>query len=154
MSSPVSRTMQMLRDQGAIVDITQRSIPTKPFPTSKDLFGVADLEALFPSTTLYVQVCRDEDLPDHFSTCLYSATLPVLIGAPGRYFEIWSWAKRAGRGRRELWSPKVYAALLGSRGRVSFIEVPASGWPEENAPETLPATESPMGLQTSALEKR
>lgn len=97
--SPVSRSMAKLRDEGYVVGIVQRSVPTKPRPTSIDLFGVADLEAIAPDHTLYVQVCRDSDLTAHLVTCVNEPRLLKLLECRAREFEIWSWAKRGNRWR-------------------------------------------------------
>lgn len=107
--TPVSRSMAKLRAEGYTIGIVQRSVPTRPRPTSIDLFGVADLEALAPDHTLYVQVCRDTDLTDHLRTCLGEPRLEKLLACPTRMFEIWSWAKKANRWREKRltaeWTP-------------------------------------------------
>lgn len=134
MSTPVSRSIELLTAAGYEVGIVQRSVPSKPFPISIDLFGVADLEALADDHTLYVQVCRDEDLAEHFATCMQTRvrrskadtrpalrSVTALLRCEARRFEIWSWAKRVSGGR-ELWSERRYRALS-MAGRVSFVEV-------------------------------
>ena len=117
MSSPVARTMAALRDDGYDPWQVQRSIPTRPHPTSVDLFGVVDLEALADDHTLYVQVCRDADLSDHFEKCLAQPRLVRLLMCPARTFEIWSWAKK-----RNRWRARIYHAQLHG-GTVTFVEL-------------------------------
>lgn len=120
MSSPVARTMAALRSQGYDPWQVQRSIPTKPYPTSIDLYGIVDLECLADDHTLYVQVCRDSDLSDHFAKCLAQPQLARLLNLPTRPFQIWSWAKKANR-----WRVRVYRAGL-TAGGVVFVEATAN----------------------------
>jgi hypothetical protein len=132
--SPVSRTLYELRQGGYEPAIVERSVPTRPRPTKIDLYGVADIEALAADHTLYVQVCRDEDLTDHFAKHLAEPRLEKLLTCATRRFEVWSWAKRG-----RVWSPRRYRGLLGRADRmpsVAFVELRA------------PVPENP--LQTSA----
>lgn len=93
MSSPVARTLAKIREEGGHPEVVERFIP-RGRGMKLDLFGIVDVEALFPDHTLYVQVCRDEDLTDHLITCLNEPRLLTLLACTGRVFEIWSWKKR------------------------------------------------------------
>jgi len=118
--SPVSRTMAALREDGYDPWVVERSVPTRPHPTKIDLFGIVDLEALADDHTLYVQVCRDADLTDHFRKCRQEeihGRLARLLTIPTRRFEIWSWAKK-----RDRWRARVYHARLHG-GSVTFVEL-------------------------------
>lgn len=133
--SPVSRSMAKLRDEGYLVGIVQRSVPTRPRPTSIDLFGVADLEALADDHTLYVQVCRDEDFTDHLAKHLAEPRLGKLLACRHRLFEIWSWAKRG-----RLWSPRRHRGALGATGRIVFVELATEGVSPDSRETPMEAT--------------
>ena len=104
--TPVARTLEKLRLEGYTVAQVERWIPRG---IKLDLFGLADIEALFPDHTLYVQVCRDTDLTDHLVKHLGNPRLERLIECPQRVFEIWSWAKKRNRWREQRltaeWTP-------------------------------------------------
>ncbi len=108
MSSPVARTLEVLRAAGGDPAVVERFVPRGPIHGIRiDLYGIADIECLFPDFTLYVQVCRSTDLAAHFATCCESEFMPKLLACPARRFEIWSWAKQ-----KNLWGVRRYVAAL------------------------------------------
>jgi len=134
--------MAKLRDEGYVVDVVQRSIPTKPYPTSKDLYGIGDLIAIAADHTLLVQVCRDEDLTDHLVTCLHEPNTAKWIACQDRAFEIWHWAKKNNR-----WRERRLEAVLVD-GSVRFVEFSVGRVDADSR-------EKPMdGVQTSARDGR
>lgn len=138
--SPVERTIKALREAGYVVGITQRSVPRtrhRPHGISIDLFGLADLEALAPQHTLYVQVCRDADFTDHMGKALASPHLARLVAPESRrVFEIWAWGKAGFRWRVKRWRALDAASF-------AIVAPPPS------------SQETPLdGVQTSAPEAR
>jgi len=118
--TPVALTLERIRDEGGHPEIVEKWIP-RGHGFKLDLFGLADIEALFPDHTLYVQVCRDADLTDHLVKHLAEPRLPKLIECPVRLFQIWSWALRRVEGKRKVWSERRYTARIGASG-VTFVE--------------------------------
>jgi hypothetical protein len=133
-NSPVSRTLELLRLEGYEPAIVERSIPTRPKPTKIDLHGIADVEAWADDHTLYVQVCRDEDLAEHRAKAWVATfwrakgdprpardVLAGLLADPSRRFEIWAWALRGSRRGRKTWSERRWRAIACEDG-IAFVE--------------------------------
>jgi hypothetical protein len=138
--TPVERTLKLIRAEGGHPETVEKWIP-RGHGFKLDLFGVVDIEALFPDHTLYVQVCRDTDLTDHLVTCIGEPRLLKLIECQARVFEIWSWAKKGNR-----WRERRLTAEWTPAG-VVFVEY------DRGTPAVSPVT--PMRrVQTSAQGER
>lgn len=94
-----------------MVDICQRSLPTKPWPTSVDLYGMFDLIAADPNTGIVgIQVTGPNGRMDHWRTltvaCADKADMWLACGGT---IELWSWryplVKRGGKERH--WVPRI-----------------------------------------------
>lgn len=130
MSTPVERSLVVLRDLGYEVERVERNVAAirRRFPIRVDLFGLADLEAWGAEHTLYVQVCRDADLADHVAKAIHVTTrrlkhdhrperrsLEALLACRARRFEVWAWGK-VGR----FWRVHRWGAVDADR----FMRVP------------------------------
>lgn len=132
MSSPTQRSLEVLRELGYTADVVERFlVHVPPHGIRKDLFGLADLEAIADDHTLYVQATPASRLSDHVEKCLAEPRLAALIRCDARRFEIWSWGKRQVKGRSRWCLRRLRASR--SEGGVAFVELAADVKREEGA---------------------
>ena len=105
MGSPTQRTLKLLRDQGYLVDITERWIPQAR--KRKDLWGFADLAALHPAhnSVLLVQTTSGSN---HAARRAKMADIPAVLMAlqAGCRIQIISWSKSR---KTKRWQPRIEA---------------------------------------------
>ena len=124
MSSPTQRSLVALRNLGYVAAVVERFIRfSGPHGTRHDLFGLADVEAINATETLYVQCCPASTLAKHCQKHLQEPRLRVLLACPTRHFEVWSWGKRGARGKRKLWTLRRHRAEINLFGIVKFFEI-------------------------------
>jgi hypothetical protein len=111
-TSNTQRSLKTLRALGYEVAIVEKfNSHAGPYGQRFDLFGLADLEALAPDHTLYVQCCSQSTGAAHLTKCLAEKRLSCLVACPQRRFEVWCWAKRGARGKRKLWTVRRHRAV-------------------------------------------
>jgi hypothetical protein len=117
--TPTARTLAECRKRGWIAQVVEQTIP-KTF-IKRDLFGVIDIIAVCPpghyedgegplySSTgviIGIQATSGSNHSARISKAKAEPRLAAWIGAGAR-FEIWSWAKQGGRGKRKTWILRV-----------------------------------------------
>jgi len=91
--SPLQRSLELLREQGYVVDIVERRLPR--CAVTKDLFGIADLLCLRGEEIVAVQ-CTSRSHVSHRQRKIAEAeTLPAIRKAGIRVL-IHGWGKMAG----------------------------------------------------------
>lgn len=116
------RTIKYLREQGMIVDITERFI-SRPgiHGIRKDLFGFIDLIALDPAgpAIIGVQSCG-QDYQEHYRKITDSEITKNTIAwlKSGGKIELWAWRKvKLKRGGKAMvWRPRITEITLANIG--------------------------------------
>jgi hypothetical protein len=103
MTSPTSRTLVLLRRRGYLAAVVERWLPR--VRRRLDLFGVGDVLAVHPRerVILLVQATSRAHVSDRLKRARARPELAAWL-AGGGAFEVWGWAKVAGR-----WAVKVVA---------------------------------------------
>ncbi len=101
MSKATELTLKRLRETGWTVAIVERWVQAAR--KRIDAFGLIDILAVRPGAVLGVQSTTGSQHSEHVRKALAEPRL-VRVLASGMRFELWSWAKRGGRGRRKLWT--------------------------------------------------
>lgn len=162
---PAARSLERLREEGYLADVVERNIPNsgarqeadanasawRPRGTTKDLYGIADIEAMTPDHTLYVQACPASTLSAHIRKCLSTERpvrmvkgkpveelsnyekLRMLIACSARVFEVWAWIKHKVEGSRRLWHVRRHRAVMDGES-VVFVLVAAPTPQSEETP--------------------
>jgi len=91
--SPTARSLQMLREQGYLVDIVERRLPG--CAVTKDLFGIADLLCLRGEEIVAVQCTSRSHVSARQRKIAEAPTLPAVRKAGIRVL-IHGWGKMAG----------------------------------------------------------
>lgn len=94
MSSPTSRSLELLRDEGWLVAVVERWIPGANI--RQDLFGLFDLIAIREDATMVVQVTSASNVASRIRKITDSDKLPAVRKA-GWLIECHGWAKRKNR---------------------------------------------------------
>ncbi len=110
MSSPTSRTLELLRKEGWTAQVVERWNPHSK--TRLDLFGGIDVLACKPLEGLHmisgrnvlgVQACAGASHSCRKAKLLSEKKMAIWLAAGGR-LEVWSWSKRGPRGKRKTWT--------------------------------------------------
>lgn len=115
--SPTQRSLQWLREHG--YEPTKTEYWHHYAKVRKDLFGFIDILAVSEHHLLAIQNCAGEG-GDHAARVRKIKALPVArLLACHMDIEVWSWAKRGGRGAKKEWTLRRTAltALLLSKRR-------------------------------------
>lgn len=99
--SPTSRSLAECRALGLQAQVVERfNHYTK---TRLDLFDCIDVVACGEGFILGIQACAGAS---HAARMAKAKASPKIAGwlAGGGLFEVWSWAKRGGRGKRKVWT--------------------------------------------------
>lgn len=121
MSSPMKRTLEVLRAQGYIVQVVEYF---NYFSKKRvDLFGVIDAVAVRrdESGVFGIQV-TDEHVGDHKAKMEAEERVRVWLQA-GNRLELWSWRKLGKMGKRKLWKLRAIRAEIGADGNLAWIEL-------------------------------
>lgn len=94
MSSPTSRSLELLRAEGWIAEVVERWIPGANI--RKDLFGFGDILCLREGQTMLVQTTSASNVSARIRKITESPYLPEVRKA-GWFVEVQGWAKRKGR---------------------------------------------------------
>ena len=94
MSSPTSRSLELLRAEGWLVDVVERWIPGARI--RKDLFGIFDLIGIRGTETLAVQTTSASNVSSRIHKIEDSEHLAKVREANWK-IEAHGWAKRKGR---------------------------------------------------------
>jgi hypothetical protein len=94
LSSPTSRSLELLRDEGWLVAVVERWIPGANI--RQDLFGLFDLIAIRGDQTMAVQVTSASNVSSRIRKITESDKLAAVRKA-GWWIECHGWAKRKGR---------------------------------------------------------
>ena|SRR3990167_11245130 len=114
-TSPTSRTLRTLKQQGTICGVVERfNAFAGPFGIRQDLFGFIDLIALDPERGIIgVQCCAGGGHATHRTKILENEIAPEWLETGGK-IEIWSWSKRKLKrgGKAMRWIPRVEEITL------------------------------------------
>lgn len=113
MKSHMERTKAKLKKEGWVsAKVEFWNAFAKPFGKRMDLFGIIDVLAIRPGTTLGVQCCGGSgDASAHIKKALGEPRLWDWLGADNR-FEIWAWRKIGPRGKAKRWQVRVIVFKL------------------------------------------
>ena len=116
MSSPTSRTLDMLRKQGWLCASVEKFLPargTMKFPRRIDVYGFGDLLACrerqygaMTAETALVQCCTTGDMANRKAKILAEPRAGVWMRC-GNLIMLVGWAKRGPRGKVKRWTPKI-----------------------------------------------
>ena len=98
--TPTARTLAECKRRGWIAGVVERRIPYKPI--SIDLFGCIDIVVAMPDGIVGIQACAGASHAARRAKALAEPRLAAWLAAGAR-FEVWSWSKRGGRGKRKTW---------------------------------------------------
>lgn len=101
-TSPTSRSLQYLRDQGYIANVVERWNAYAKI--RQDLFGFIDLIAIKPnSPVLAIQATSGTNVSARITKAKESPNLRTWLET-GSSFEVWGWSKKGKKGDRKLWT--------------------------------------------------
>jgi hypothetical protein len=113
MSSPTSRTLKLLRDEGKIADVSEK---WNAFTSQrKDLFGFIDIVALDPNakTTWGIQCTSTGNIKARINKiCNECKTNAMAWLNAGNQIEVIGWSKKGSKGKRKLWQATRKSILL------------------------------------------
>jgi hypothetical protein len=109
MSSPTSRTLEYLRDNGWDADVVERWIP-RAF-IRKDLFGIIDIVAMSGAGILGVQATSTANVTARVKKAMAEPRLKKWLSSGG-VFHVIGWAKRGRKGEVKRWKPKIVTFML------------------------------------------
>lgn len=92
MSSPTSRSLALLREQGYLVAVVEKYNPHARI--RQDLFGFIDIIAVRDGETLAVQATSGSNVSARVAKIAASDTAPMVRKAGWRV-EVWGWRKNA-----------------------------------------------------------
>ena len=100
--SPTARTLEELKRLGFTAGVVERFVS---FTKKRiDLFGCIDIIAVRDGCGIIgVQATSGSNHSAHRHKAIAEPQLVEWLNAGGRY-EIWSWAKQGGRGKRKVWT--------------------------------------------------
>lgn len=101
MSSPTQRTLQECRALGLTAQVTERW--NAYARVRVDLFDCIDVVACGEGFILGIQACASASHAARMAKAKASPRLAAWIAGGGR-FEVWSWGKRGGKGKRKVWT--------------------------------------------------
>jgi len=104
MSSPTSRTLQVLKEAGWPVQVVERWCPYSK--TRKDLFGCIDIIALINGRVVGIQACAGASHAARRTKALAQPNLKDWLNA-GAIFVVWSWAKQGKAGKAKRWKFRI-----------------------------------------------
>lgn len=108
----VSLTEQWLRSSGWEPAYVQRSVPTRPHPTSFDAWGFADFVAFYPGKPgmLAVNACGAGGISAHVTKFIALQSARSFLTCPGNRIVIVAWRRSRVHGVRAL--PRVRELTL------------------------------------------
>jgi len=92
LSSPTSRSLALLKEQGYITAVVEKYNPHARI--RQDLFGFIDILALRDGETLAVQATSGSNVAARVAKIAESETAPIVRKAGWR-IEVWGWRKNA-----------------------------------------------------------
>jgi len=102
--SPTARSLAECRRRNWTAQVVEHyNFYTK---RKHDLFGVIDIVACTPNGILGIQATSGDNHAARVAKSLAEPRLFKWFESGGR-FEIWSFAKRGGRGKRKLWALRI-----------------------------------------------
>lgn len=142
MRSPTTRTLEYLRNQGAIAVVCEKWIPTAgDWKRGKrvDLFGAADVAAIQGRAFILIQSCSGGSHATRIAKCRANPNVAAYLNT-GNTFEVWSWSKRVAYGKngkkmkRKPWTPRVSQLVLDRDGKVTTADRASNYPPDETEP--------------------
>lgn len=137
MSSPTSRTLELLREEGWTAQVVERWNPHSR--TRLDLFGCIDVIAVHPERgTLAVQACAVSSQAARVAKVMDEWRMRICLAAGWRV-EVWAWGKRKKKrgGKAMRWHVTRTPITLDHDGLVkevlSQVEVGSSSMTTEGA---------------------
>lgn len=125
MRLPTERTLNYLREHGAIAYVVERWIPTRgdwKRGRRVDAFG-ADIFYVMGQKFVAVQSCAGSGHANRLAKSIANGHVAALLKT-GTGFEVWSWSQRVQRGvhgnklKRKRWTPRVTHLTLNGNGEV------------------------------------
>lgn len=109
-TSPVERSLQLLRHEGYIAEVVERRLP-RCFIT-RDFLGCIDIIGCKSgSPILGIQATTGANAAARRTKALALPGLRVWLEAGGA-FAVWAWSLRGARGQREVWTCRRQALTL------------------------------------------
>ena len=109
MSSPTSRSLDMLREIGYTCQVVEYY--HHPSKKRRDLFGCIDIVAAHPDLgILGVQATSGSNHSARFKKACRCPVYNWLKG--GAHLQVWSWQKRGKVGQKKLWGLRVQQVTL------------------------------------------
>lgn len=115
MASPTSRTLDTLRKMGATAQVVEKWVPRANIRV--DLFGFIDIVALTDHMIegafgiIGIQACSGTDHAKRRAKIMAETRAVTWLKLGGK-IQLWSWAKKGGRGKRKLWQARVETIAL------------------------------------------
>lgn len=109
--SPTQRTLKYLRDLGWLSHVVEKWVPQAG--RRIDMFGMIDLVAISPDTTLGVQATSGANVAARVSKLRDHENLAAWLACPSRDLWVIGWRKLlqtnadGRRGKRAAWEPRI-----------------------------------------------
>jgi hypothetical protein len=101
-TSPTARSLKHAREKlGWIVQVVEKWNPWAHI--RQDLFGCIDIVAIAGNQIVGIQATDDTSHSKRRGKALAEPRLRAWLAA-GAGFEVWSWGKKGGAGKRKLWT--------------------------------------------------
>jgi hypothetical protein len=121
MTTPTSRSLQLLRESGYIVAIVEHWNPWARI--RQDLYGIGDLLAMTQDQLLMVQTTSGGNVSSRLRKAEALPALRLWLRCPTRRFQVIGWAKRGARGKPKKWTARTVEGRLDEHGAIVWAEV-------------------------------
>jgi len=102
MSSPTSRTLKRLREQGYTADVVERWIPRAR--VRKDFLGILDIISVGRGKICGIQTTDGSNMSKRVKKLMGHENSRVWLSVPNTVLQAWGWRKLAKTGR---WEPRI-----------------------------------------------
>lgn len=117
MSSPTSRTLQLLKQRGHTAGVVERWIPQAR--KRIDLMGCIDIVALVGHRIVGIQATSGSNVAARLTKAREEPRLKEWLKCGGRFIVI-GWAKQGPRGKRKTWKHRCVGLELGGDGPYQY----------------------------------
>lgn len=108
--SPTQRSLRYLREQGFLVEKTEHW--NQHVRIRQDLFGIADMIALTPTETWFIQSTTGDNAAARLAKICGNPKASEILTSPHRKIFIHAWRKVGARGKRKLWELREIEVAL------------------------------------------